>query len=551
VDATAPRSATSFYRVTAVDVNGNESEFATVSAQRRIAFRAAATQTGAGTSLSIPRPTGTQPGDLMLATLAIRGNPMVTAPTGWTVVRSDVNGSSLRQVTYFRVAGNSEPASNAWSFSQSTGAAGIIASYSGVDSTNPIDVNGGSVNASSTSLRAPSVSTNVDHALLVTLFGVATNASVTPPHGMIEQSEAIMNSGANKIASELSDDVLGAPGSTGDRLATATKAAVSIGHAVALRPLGAPDVSDTTKPSTPGGLNATGVSSSQIDLTWTPSTDNVGVIGYRIYRGAALVGESITARFSDTGLAADAEYSYTVVAVDAAGNLSAPSAQVTARTLPATAPAGIQFVGSAMAANGGAATLSIPAPAGATSGNLLLASIDVAGSPTITAPAGWLLVGPPTVGSASTKATFWRVASPGMPASFAWTFSGSHAAAGVMVAYSGVDSAAPIDAYGGQANAPSAAIAAPSVTSSGVGRVVGFFGTLSNGSVTPPAGMTERAEVIGSGRVKVTSETADRATEAGETGVLTATSSKSAANIGHVVVLRVASVAASSPVTML
>ena len=42
--------------------------------------------------------------------------------------------------------------------------------------------------------------------------------------------------------------------------------------------------SDTTSPSIPSGLSAISVSSSQIDLSWTISTDNVGVSGYNIYR---------------------------------------------------------------------------------------------------------------------------------------------------------------------------------------------------------------------------------------------------------------------------
>lgn len=50
---------------------------------------------------------------------------------------------------------------------------------------------------------------------------------------------------------------------------------------------GAPD---TTAPSVPGGLAATAAGSSQINLTWTASTDAVGVQGYKIFRnGSELV----------------------------------------------------------------------------------------------------------------------------------------------------------------------------------------------------------------------------------------------------------------------
>ena len=51
---------------------------------------------------------------------------------------------------------------------------------------------------------------------------------------------------------------------------------------VAFRAAGSPV--DTQPPTAPGNLAATATSSSQIDLTWTASTDNVGLTGYRIER---------------------------------------------------------------------------------------------------------------------------------------------------------------------------------------------------------------------------------------------------------------------------
>ncbi|MCD1261171.1 discoidin domain-containing protein [Paenibacillus athensensis] len=89
---------------------------------------------------------------------------------------------------------------------------------------------------------------------------------------------------------------------------------------------------DTQAPSTPSGLTATATSSSQINLSWTASTDNVGVTGYDIYRGGTLVGSSTTTSYSDTGLTASTAYSYTVKAKDAAGNVSAASSAASATT---------------------------------------------------------------------------------------------------------------------------------------------------------------------------------------------------------------------------
>ena len=45
---------------------------------------------------------------------------------------------------------------------------------------------------------------------------------------------------------------------------------------------------DTAAPSIPTGLTATAISSSQINLSWTASTDNVAVTGYQVFRGEEL-----------------------------------------------------------------------------------------------------------------------------------------------------------------------------------------------------------------------------------------------------------------------
>ncbi len=95
---------------------------------------------------------------------------------------------------------------------------------------------------------------------------------------------------------------------------------------------------DTTSPSVPQNLSATAVTMSRIDLSWSPSSDNIGVTGYWIYRDGVEVTSITTSNHSDTGLAADTAYSYTVRAYDAAGNLSLPSIAAQATTLSSNAP---------------------------------------------------------------------------------------------------------------------------------------------------------------------------------------------------------------------
>ncbi|OGS04433.1 MAG: hypothetical protein A3J70_00875 [Elusimicrobia bacterium RIFCSPHIGHO2_02_FULL_61_10] len=89
---------------------------------------------------------------------------------------------------------------------------------------------------------------------------------------------------------------------------------------------------DVTPPSVPGNLSAVAVSSTQINLSWSASTDNVGVAGYRIFRGGSQIATVSGTSYSNTGLTASTQYSYTVAAYDAAGNVSAQSAAATAET---------------------------------------------------------------------------------------------------------------------------------------------------------------------------------------------------------------------------
>jgi len=93
---------------------------------------------------------------------------------------------------------------------------------------------------------------------------------------------------------------------------------------------------DKEPPTTPANLTATVFSSTQINLSWSASTDNVGVTGYKIYRNGVLLTTyslQLTA-YSDTGLTALTTYTYTVSSSDAAGNESTKSSQVNATTQP-------------------------------------------------------------------------------------------------------------------------------------------------------------------------------------------------------------------------
>jgi glucose/arabinose dehydrogenase len=107
-----------------------------------------------------------------------------------------------------------------------------------------------------------------------------------------------------------------------------------------------PPPPDTQSPTAPPGITAA-ASPGAVDLAWQASSDNVGVTGYDVHRSttsgftpgsATRLTRVTTTTHRDSGLASGT-YHYKVVAVDAAGNASAPSAQVSA-VVPA-APSGL------------------------------------------------------------------------------------------------------------------------------------------------------------------------------------------------------------------
>ncbi|MER7456421.1 alpha-amylase family glycosyl hydrolase [Micromonospora sp. NPDC126480] len=97
-------------------------------------------------------------------------------------------------------------------------------------------------------------------------------------------------------------------------------------------PCGPPDAS---APSVPGGLTAT-VDGLRVTLTWAASTDDRAVTGYEVARTGGASGTvtvpTTGTRYVESALQPRTAYSWTVRALDAAGNRSAASAPATATT---------------------------------------------------------------------------------------------------------------------------------------------------------------------------------------------------------------------------
>ena len=93
---------------------------------------------------------------------------------------------------------------------------------------------------------------------------------------------------------------------------------------------------DTTAPSIPTGLSASALTTSSISVSWNPSTDNVGVVGYVVYRDSVAIATTSSTSYIDTGLTADTTYVYEVQAFDAIPNYSGLSAPASGTTLSDT-----------------------------------------------------------------------------------------------------------------------------------------------------------------------------------------------------------------------
>jgi chitodextrinase len=95
---------------------------------------------------------------------------------------------------------------------------------------------------------------------------------------------------------------------------------------------------DTQAPSAPGSLRATAATTSSVVVAWNPSTDNVAVTGYRVYKDGAFVTTTTSTSHSFGSLTCGTAYTFGVDAYDAAGNLSSPRTTLTTATAACPAP---------------------------------------------------------------------------------------------------------------------------------------------------------------------------------------------------------------------
>ncbi len=163
---------------------------------------------------------------MIAAISAIPSSAVITPPTGWTLIRTQVqaNPNSSVLATYYRVAGASEAASYTWTLSSShSGAVGGIITYSGVDTSAPIDVSAQATTPNDSVHTAPSVTTTQAGDMLITVHEYTSTRSWLPPTGMTERVDiASVSNTSSGVTLEMNELLLGAAGPTGTKTATAS-----------------------------------------------------------------------------------------------------------------------------------------------------------------------------------------------------------------------------------------------------------------------------------------------------------------------------------------
>lgn len=186
----------------------------------------------AGTSITVGKPPSTAEGDLMIAQVTIDSATTISPPSSWTLIRSDEDsvGGGIKTSLYYKLAGDSEPASYQWTFGASTYARGTIQAWRGVDPDIPVDVDSGAC-ATGTSATAPGVTTTYEHTVLLYLASTETNGvTTTEPSGMTERYDY----SGQQCTGESASLALSSRGATGNKTGTLSSSVLHVAQLVAI-----------------------------------------------------------------------------------------------------------------------------------------------------------------------------------------------------------------------------------------------------------------------------------------------------------------------------
>jgi len=162
---------------------------------------------------------------------------------------------------------------------------------------------------------------------------------------------------------------------------------------------------------------------------------------------------------------------------------------------------------------------------------------------TMTPPSGWTLIRRTDNGTSHSLFSYYRVAGGSEFSSWSWTWTGgSSGGEGLIDDYTGVSNSSPIDTSGGQANASSTNVTAPSITvGASSGMVVGLWAIAFKNSPTIASGFTARATLVTDTGDACGISSGEEVFAAGATGTQTGTSGTAAVNEAQLISLNAVS----------
>ncbi len=194
---------------------------------------------GNTTDVTIAKPTGVMPNDVMIAAIHdgwCNSGSTVTAPAGWTLISNTSNtgpgcgsaNTSIQLSTFYRVAGASEPLSYTFTGNTNQLYVGGIVAYSGVSTATTINASSNyGAQELCASIVADSVTTTASCTRLVAVFFCSVNSSlnnIVPQNSLTERVD-VGTTGNHPWGNEnleISDEIMSSAGSTGNKTAYLT-----------------------------------------------------------------------------------------------------------------------------------------------------------------------------------------------------------------------------------------------------------------------------------------------------------------------------------------
>ena len=240
-----------------------------------IAHRATTTaEVADAAAVTLPVPSSTQPGDVLLVRVANRNHPSsdLSAPRGWTLVRHDHSAYSVGSWVYVRVATADEPKSWTFGIDDRQTLVGSLSAYAGVDVGDPVDTSSSRTNGSSVAFVSAPVTPTTPGSIAV-WFGVqAEDASACPaavglPDGFIDRGGRCEPGVGDGLLSAVADRSLPDAGASEVFRGSSTLATTNLTQVVVLRPAGA-----GSSASAPAPAQGTGYADHSVDVgeLWTP-----------------------------------------------------------------------------------------------------------------------------------------------------------------------------------------------------------------------------------------------------------------------------------------